>query len=42
MTLGGDEQFELDIVFDDASAIPAQADLEIYMGAFLQVTPQIG
>ena len=42
MTLGGDEQFELDIVFDDASAIPAQADLEIYMGAFLQVTPPIG
>ena len=44
MTLEGDEQFELEIVFDenDTDAIPAQADLEIYMGAFLQVVPQIG
>jgi hypothetical protein len=41
-TLEFDEQFELEIVFADEGAIPAQADLEIYMGAFLQLVPAIG
>ena len=36
-TLDGDEQFELEIVFADTNPIPAKADLEIYMGAFMQL-----
>lgn len=41
-TLEFDEKFELEIVFADKGPIPAKADLEIYMGAFLQVVPAVG
>jgi hypothetical protein len=44
MSVEGDEQFELEIVFnsDKTSAIPSEDDLSIDMGAFVEIVPSIG